>query len=223
MIITKTETWEKRIPGAHIGILVLKKVPNLPNHPDLESAKSDLEIELRERYGSLDRKTLREITVFSAYDAFYRPFKKSYHVQLQLESVVFKGKNIFSPSTLVACMFMAELKTGLLTAAHDLEAVQLPLSGEVASGNETYQRLDGSSQELKDGDLFIKDQQGILSSVIYGPDQRTQIQSGTDQALYTTYGPPGIDQGQIQTQLETLEAYVRLFAPGAEQEILKVI
>ena len=223
MIINKTDNWQKRMPEASIGILVLKNVPNLSNHPDLESARRDLEIELRERYGSLDRKTLREIPVFSAYDAFYRPFKKTYHVQLQLESVVFKDKNIFSPSTLVACMFMAELETGLLTAAHDLASIELPLSGDVASGIETYQRLDGSQQQLKDGDLFIQDQQGILSSVIYGPDLRTQIQPGTNQALYTTYGPPGIDRHQIQTQIETLEAYVKLFAPQAERETLQVI
>ena len=68
----------------------------------------------------MDRKSLRDLPVFAAYDAFYRSFKKTYHVQLQLESVVFKDKTIFSPSALVACMFMAELETGLLTAAHDL-------------------------------------------------------------------------------------------------------
>lgn len=222
-MITKSDRWNSEQPEAFIGILSLSNAPNLPNHPDLDAARNELELELREKYGSLDRQTLREIPVFRAYDAFYRSFKKTYHVQLQLESVVFKGKKIFSPSALVACMFMAELKTGLLTAAHDLVSVEMPLTGEVASGSETYQRLDGSNQQLKDGDLFIKDQQGILSSVIYGPDQRTQIQSDTNQALYTTYGPPGIDREQIQSQLETLKEYVKLFAPQSKLETLQII
>lgn len=171
----------------------------------------------------MDRKSLRETPVFSAYDAFYRPFKKSYHVQLQLESVVFKGKSIFSPSALVACMFMAELKTGLLTAAHDLTALDLPLIADLAVGNETYLRLDGSQQTLKEGDMYIRDQVGVLSSVIYGPDQRTQIRPDTDQAVFTTYGPPGISKTRVQEELEILENLIRIFSPAAERSLLVVL
>ena len=215
--------WKDKIPGASVGLIVFLNVPNQLVSPELTKAKNVLEIELRDRFGDLDRKSLREQPTMAAYDAFYRQFRKSYHVQLQLESVVFKGKSIFSPSALVGCMFMAELKTGLLTAAHDFNMLQLPLLADIAEGGETYQRLDGSQQELKVGDLYIKDQQGILSSVIYGPDQRTQIQPGTSQAAFTTYGPPGISPAQIEEQLEILEGYVRLFAPDLERELLIVL
>jgi DNA/RNA-binding domain of Phe-tRNA-synthetase-like protein len=222
-MIKKTARWIHEQPEAKIGILALNNVPNLSNHPNLDLAMKDLEKKLRIQYGALDRKALKEQVVFKAYDDFYRAFKKTYHVQLQFESVVFKGKDIFSPSALVACMFMAELQTGLLTAAHDLTAIEGHLLGDVASGDETYQRLDGSKQQLKAGDLFIKDNQGILSSVIYGPDKRTQIGLNTDQAIYTTYGPPGILVGQIQAQLELLEDYVRIFSPQLKRVILEVI
>lgn len=222
-MINKSQTWINNLPDAYVGSLIINNAPNLPAHEALDSARLDLENELRDRFGSLDRKSLRHDPVLAAYDAFYRPFRKTYHVQLQLESVVFKRKSIFSPSALVACMFMAELKTGLLTAAHDLTAVDLPLIAEVASGEETYQRLDNTEQELKNGDLFIKDQQGILSSVIYGPDKRTQIRSDTSRVLYTTYGPPGIGRQQIRDQLEILETFVKLFAPQAVREELSVV
>jgi len=212
-----------KMPQASVGLLVLKGAPNLSDHAELKITKGKLEQELRDRFGNMDRKSLREEPVMAAYDAFYRQFRKSYHVQLQLESVVFKGKPIFSPTALVASMFMAELKTGLLTAAHDFSLLQLPLLADIAEGGETYQRLDGSQQELKPGDLYIKDQQGILSSVIYGPDQRTQIQSDTSQAAFTTYGPPGISPAQIEEQLEILEGYVRLFAPDAKRDLLVVL
>lgn len=216
-MIELSARWKEVLPDACVGLLAVKNVPNPKDHPDLKSAREALEAELRSRYRGMDRKSLREIPVFAAYDAFYRPFKKSYHVQLQLESVVFKDKSIFSPSALVASMFMAELETGLLTAAHDLTALALPLVADVAAGNETYQRLDGSEQILKEGDMYIRDQEGILSSVIYGPDQSTQIRPETDQAVFTTYGPPGISKNQIQEQLEILESFIKLFAPAAER------
>lgn len=223
MTITKTESWT-RLPGqALVGILILRNAPNQQSHPDLDHARAELENDLRDKYGSLDRKAIREDPIWGAYDAFYRSFRKTYHVQLQLESVVFKGKGILSPSALVTCMFMAELKTGLLTAAHDLSAVELPLVAEIAAGIESYQRLDGGEQGLKTGDLFIRDRQGILSSVIYGPDRRTQIRPQTTEALFTTYGPPGITLDQIQAELEILEGYIRLFAPQAVREELSVI
>lgn len=215
--------WKEVFPAACIGLLAVKNAPNQKDHTDLKSAREKLEAELRSKYRAVDRKSLRETPVFAAYDAFYRPFKKSYHVQLQLESVVFKDKPIFSPSALVACMFMAELETGLLTAAHDLTTLGLPLVADAAVGLETYQRLDGSNQTLKEGDMYIRDQEGILSSVIYGPDQRTQIRPDTDKAVFTTYGPPGISKDQIQEQLEILESFIQIFSPNAERSLLVVV
>jgi len=222
-MIELSTRWKEVFPEACIGLLVIKNAPNQKDHPDLKSAREKLEADLRSKYGAMDRISLRETPVFAAYDAFYRSFKKSYHVRLQLESVVFKSKPIFSPSALVACMFMAELVTGLLTAAHDLTTLGLPLVADAAVGLETYQRLDGSEQILKEGDMYIRDQEGILSSVIYGPDQRTQIRENTAQAVFTTYGPSGISKDQVQEQLEILEGYLRIFAPTAERSSLLVI
>jgi DNA/RNA-binding domain of Phe-tRNA-synthetase-like protein len=222
-MIHLSDSWIGTARGTSVGLLAVKNVQNLKDHPDLRTAREELEVDLRSRYSGLDRKLLRDLPVFAAYDAFYRPFKKSYHVQLQLESVVFKDKPIFSPSSLVSCMFMAELKTGLLTAAHDLTTLDLPLTADLAVGNETYLQLDGSEQMLKEGDMYIRDQKDIISSVIYGPDHRTQIRPDTDQAVFTTYGPPGISKVQVQEQLEILESFIKIFSPAAEQSVLMVL
>lgn len=222
-MITLSPAWHKERQPACVGILVVRNAPNCKTNPDLVEASRRLEGELRERFGALDRNGLRDLPVYAAYDAFYRRFRKTYHVQLQLESVLFKGKSIQFPSALVGAMFMAELNSGLLTAAHDLEALKLPLIANIALGGEIYQRLDGAQQALKEGDLYIKDQLGILSSVIYGPDQRTQIRPDTTQAVYTTYGPPGISKRQVLSGLEILEGYLRLFAPNLECDVLAVL
>jgi len=221
-MISISLTLSKKIPDTCIGILAVREVDNYSDHPALKEAREDLEVELRDRYGALDRKGLRDLPVFSAYDSFYRPFKKTYHVQLQLESILFKDKSILSPSVLVGAMFMAELQTGLLTAAHDLAILELPITADIALGNESYLRLNGTHQGLKAGDLYIRDGQSVLSSVIYGPDQRTRIQPDTTQVVYTTYGPPGISREQVLEELEILEGYLRLFAPQLKREVLGV-
>ncbi len=218
-----SEEWKEQDPPSCVGVLGLANCPNLPDHPDLAAARSKLVQELIDSYQNLDREALRREPVFAAYEAFYRRFRKTYHVQLQLESVVHKGKPLFSPSALVSAMFMAELKTGLLTAAHDADSLKGQLTASIANGDEVYTRLDGSSQTLKAGDLYIQDQIGILSSVIYGPDHRTRIRQDTSAVIYTTYGPPGISKGQIQDQLEILEGYIMVFAPDLVRSFLSVL
>jgi DNA/RNA-binding domain of Phe-tRNA-synthetase-like protein len=222
-MIALTERFKVEEPQARVGLLDLECGANLPSHPELTAARLDLEQELRDRYGGLDRKQLRELPVFSAYDSFYKRFRKSYHVQLQLESVAFQGKPIGSPSALVLCMFMAELKTGLLTAGHDFAALDPPLEADIAAGGESYQLMGGAAQQLKSGDLYIRDQQGILSSIIYGPDRRTAIRENTGRAVFTTYGPPGISPDQVREELILLEDYIRLFSPQAKCHRLTVL
>ena len=174
-----SDNWKTAYPDAHVGVLVMRDVINPPSHAELEQRKVALEQDLRSRYADHDRAALTQLPVLQAYAAYYRRFKKTYHVQLQLESIVFKGRSIPSVAALVEAMFMAEIKNLLLTAGHDLDALQLPLTLDVARGDERYTLLRGQEQELKAGDMFIRDGTGVISSILYGPDQRTAINAQT--------------------------------------------
>ncbi len=117
---------------------------------------------------------------------------------------------------------MAEVDNLLLTAGHDLDALQLPLTLEAATGGERYITLRGQEQELKPGDMYIADRAGIVSSILYGPDQRTQIQPQTRNVMFTIYAPAGIDEPAIVKHLEDIRQNVQLVAPRARVELLKV-
>ncbi len=118
---------------------------------------------------------------------------------------------------------MAELSNLLLTAGHDLDAVRGELVADVASGQETYTLLNGQQQLLKPGDMFIRDQDGVLSSVIHGPDYRTRIVAGTTRVLFTVYVPAGIEDPAVEKHLGQIRDSVLLVAPGAEVEGLGVV
>ena len=72
----------------------------------------------------------------------------------------------------------------------------MPIRLDVTSGDEIYTLMRGQPQQVKPGDMIISDGKGIMSNIIYGPDQRTQIQPGTRNVLYTTYAPAGIARRQ---------------------------
>lgn len=217
-----TSAWALDFPMSHAGILVMHNVNNPSQHPELEKRKAELEEQIRSQFLGQDRAALSSHPVLQAYNAYYKRFKKSYHVQLQLESIAWKGKSIPSVSALVESMFMAELKNMLLTAGHDLDLLQPPLTLDVSKGTETYTLMRGDEQILKPDDMFISDQNGVISSIIYGPDQRTQITPSTRNVVYTVYAPAGIDRQVVENHLSDIRDYVLLFAPQAQTQLLVI-
>ncbi len=217
-----TLSWKSAFPNAHAGILVMGNTNNPAQHPELEKRKAQLEEQLRTQFAGQDRATLSSHPILQAYNTYYKRFKKSYHVQLQVESIAWKGKSIPSVSALVEAMFMAEVKNMLLTAGHDLDKLNLPLTLDVSKGYETYTLMRGEQQVLKPDDMFISDQSGIISDIIYGPDKRTQITADTRNVIFTIYAPSGIDEQTVQKHLEDIRDYVMIIAPEAKVELLKV-
>ena len=217
-----TTAWKSAFPEAHVGLLAMREVLNPVQHPRLEERKTELEAELRSRFSGQDRGALSGHPVLQAYNTYYKRFKKSYHVQLQLESIIGKGKSIPSVSALVEAMFMAEMKNLLLTAGHDLDKLQLPLTLDVSKGTESYTLMRGDQQVLKPGDMLIGDQAGVISSIIYGPDQRTQIVPDTHSVLFTVYAPKGIEVQAVESHLDDIRAFILIFAPQAQVELHRV-
>jgi len=221
-MLTLAQSWHTTYPGASQGLLVMRGLANPEAHAELERRKAELEAGLRTRFAGYDRSAFNALPVIRAYNDYYGRFKKSYHVQLQLESVVLKGKSLPRVAALVECMFMAELKNQMLTAGHDLETLREPLRLDVARGDEVYTLLNGKHETLKAGDIFMADAEGVTSSVIYGPDQRTRLTPDTRRVLFAVYAPPGIEHATVHQHLEDIQANVRVIAPGAAVELLKV-
>ena len=112
-------------------------------------------------------------------------------------------------------MFAAEIDAGLLTAGHDLEAISSPLVADVARPGERYLGIGGKAIEVKPGDMLIRDREGILSSVLYGPDQRTRLLPKTSSVLFTTYAPAEIPNDYLDGHQRRLEELVQIQSPSA--------
>jgi len=222
-VIEISEGWKKLYPGAIIGILVMRGVENPPRHAGLDSLGKDIESQLRAKFLAGGREALKAHPVLAAYESYYRRFRKTYHVALQLESVVWKNRGIPSVSSMVKAMFMAELSNMLLTAGHDLAKTEPPLRLDVGRGTETYTALGGEQKAVKESDMMISDAAGVISSIIGGPDQRTSISADTRSLLFTVYAPPGIGAPLVRSHLEDLRGYVGMVSPEAVAERMATI
>ena len=222
MKVQVADAWRTAYPGASIGILAMDGVENPPEHAALAEHVRQVEAELRSRWDGKTRADLNLLPEFEAYRGYYRRFDKTYHVQLQFESVVLKGRPLRSNGSLVLAMFAAELNNRLLTAGHDVSMIEGDVSVDVAQGGERYVGIGGREQTMQPGDMFIPDHVGVISRVLYGPDDRTRIVPSTRQALFCVYAPAGVPPEAVERHLSEIASNARLVAPGAtivQQEV----
>ena len=215
-MIELTQEWRSTHPGAAMGILIINDINFSDRPPQLEQKKMALETQLRDRYQGQDRSAILQLPVMQAYSTYYKRFRKTYHLLLQLESIIIKGKPIPKAPALVEAMFMAELESLLLTAGHDLDQINDPIIVDASSGEEVYTLLRCETVSCKTGDMVMVDPQGVFCSIIYGQDQRTRITDKTQNVLYAVYVPPGIASDLIERHLRDLEQNVGLISSEAK-------
>src|SRR5687768_9524973 len=168
-------SWREAHSGASVGLIAFQDVANPASNDKLNDLTSALEDEVRSRLGSADRETIRAIPPLPAYAAYYKRWGQRYHVAMQLESVAQKGKALPRVAALVEAMFIAELRNLLLTAGHDLDALELPVRLTVGSG-ESFIAPNGREMTVKADDMFIAGAQGrVLSAIITGPSAVARI------------------------------------------------
>jgi DNA/RNA-binding domain of Phe-tRNA-synthetase-like protein len=218
--ISATDDWRTSHPGAIIGLLELSDTGGVHTSPELDARKREVESHLRERYHGFTRKDFLALPILSAYDRYYNRFDKTYHVQLQLESIVLKGKSLPAVSPLVDANFMAEVETLLLSAGHDAARLVEPVVMDVSRDGDSMTQMNGTPKIIRAGDMVMRDAGGLACSILYGQDNRSPISSETSHVLYVAYAPPGVPAQAVEAHLRRIEANIRLFSPSAVLEQL---
>ncbi|MCX8062954.1 MAG: phenylalanine--tRNA ligase beta subunit-related protein [Anaerolineales bacterium] len=223
LLLETTPEWQSTHPAAQIGLLELSQVENQRPCPALEERKRFLAESLRHRYGHLSRAELIRLPVMDAYVRYYKRFDKTYHVLLQLESLVHKGKNFHQVSPLVDANFMAELETFALTASHDADKLSNKLWIDIAREGDTFCQMGGAVKQIPKGDMVMRDEYKICCSIPYGQDQYSPITPQTTHVLYVTYAPAGVPSDAIYFYWEKVLEYVKLCSPKTIIEQQRII
>jgi len=221
--IMVTDGWKEAHLGAQMGLLEISGVDNTKPSPELEQEKRNIEARLREKYAGFSRDDFLALPAMGAYHRYYRKFGYTYHVLLQLESVVLKGKSLPKVSPLVDANFAAELETLILTAGHDVAQLESPVVIDVARENDEITQMNGARKAVPVGDMLMRDVQGVSCTILRGQDNRSPISKATTHVLYVSYVPDGVPEEQVRAQLDTMERYVRLFSPDCVLEQSEVI
>jgi len=216
--ISATAEWRAAHRGAVIGLLELSGVENAHPSPQLDERKRNIEARLRERYRGFTRRDFLSLPVMAAYAQYYKRFDKTYHVLLQVESIVSKGKSLPNVSPLVDANFTAELDTLVLTAGHDADKLDGAVSIDVSRDGDHLTQMDGASKAIRAGDMIMRDAKGICCSILYGQDNRSPISVETSHVLYVAYAPADVPADTVEAHLHAVEEHVRVTAPQAVRQ-----
>lgn len=218
LMISGTAEWRAAHPEGVIGLLELSGVTNMQASSQLNERKRETEARLRQNYAGFRRQDFLALPMMAAYDQYYKRFNKTYHVQLQVESIVLKGKNLPDVSPLVDANFTAEVETFVLTAGHDADRLTAPVVIDVSRVDDEMTQMNGETRVIRAGDMVMRDAGGLACSILYGQDNRSPITPATRHVLYVAYAPPGVPQEVVAAQLHQIEQNIRLFAPQANVE-----
>ena len=168
---------------------------------------------LREKYADYDRKALFGENV---YFRFFRKFKKTYPVMMQLESFLLKGRPFPIDNSVTAIPFLAELETQSLSGTHDVDFVRGAVRLFAGTEKAPFAGMRGEEVHTYPGDFCARDDEGIIFSMIAGADARTCAKPGSRHVFYPVFGVTGQPAGEIAAVLDRLEEYVRTLAPEAD-------
>jgi DNA/RNA-binding domain of Phe-tRNA-synthetase-like protein len=179
---------------AIFGSLIIKDIPNKKKSLPFELKKSQLEKSIQNTYN------VDEDYILNFYKEYFKKWSKSYPIDFQIKSIS-KGKRLPNISVLVDSMFYAEMKNKILTSGHDLDQINGNLKFEVSNGHESYLKFDGKDQQLKKGDIYLRDDKNILASILYGPAKSTSITMNTKNVLFLAWCPVGITADIVKNHL----------------------
>lgn len=199
-------------PSAHFGSLTVRGLENMKQDDILEEAKQLLEKEIRDDYPEP-----RDDPVIGNYTLYYDKWGKTYPISYQIKSLK-KGRGFPNISVYVDCMFMAELKNRTLTSGHDLDAIKGELVYDLADEGETYVKLNGDTQSLVKNDIVLRDEEGILASILFGPAMRTSIKNETRNPLYFAWCPVGVNREGVEEHLSNISHYLCLVYGNIDSE-----
>lgn len=68
---------------------------------------------------------------------------------------------------------------------------------------ETFKGMRGTVQ-CREGEIVLRDAEGIIASLFQGPDYRTRLARSTKDVIFFVFSVPGIDTEQIREGTDTI-------------------
>lgn len=214
----KNFVWDASIDeDRHLGILEVRYPDSSEWNTAAFDELKDRELEaIRTEGAEYDRETwFRQ----EPYFRYFRKFKKTSPVMMQVESFLLKGRPFPEGRYTNSVAFLTELKTRCLMGSHDAEKIEGDLIIYQENEKTDFPSIHGGEAHSYPGDMTCRDDESVVVSMIAGADARTCLSDDSRHVLYFAFGTPGMAAETLERYLLQVEDYVKVLAPAAIAEM----
>ena len=209
---SKSAVYEQQYPGVPFGVTLISGCTNFENPEGFDAHKRKLLRKMRKR------ETLKRITDrINHYEAFFAGFGFPCPLPGHLKRTINSGFPRYN--LMVDAHFMAEMCAGILVAVTDYDRFEGALTLDVAEEGENFVGMGQRDMRTKDGEIVLRDEQGIVCILCQGADEKTRVSENTENVLFYGYGIPGVDAGFLKEGLTISAEAMSEFGNGTIEEI----
>lgn len=221
-MLLRSDRLESMYPAVPFGELMVQNLR--PDHHEAFGEFVQREItRIKPDFENYEREKFVKTEPMCYYVKYFKKFRKTYFVLQQIESIFVKNHIFPETISIVQALFLTELKHGVLIAACDTDQMKTPYVIDVALGGESYTGFQGGIITLKEGDILLRDAEGIVVSNIYGQGMRTRVSNNTENVMFAIMGVEGVTRTVVESALDSLQSYLQALSSNVLSKPLEII
>jgi DNA/RNA-binding domain of Phe-tRNA-synthetase-like protein len=207
--LTITDAYRRQFPNLSFGIGTIQNCTYFEKSESFKLYKRELLRKMRRR------SNLAQIEErINLYDQFFKkwgyPCPLPSHFKRTIE-MGFPIVNLYIDTHIIA-----EMCHGILMAIQDLDRFHGEWRLDLANEGEAFQGVSGKVIRCKEGEIVLRDGEGIVCSLFQGPDFKTRIEPASKNIVVYVFTAPGIQEEQVSNGLQLAVEILEKFGNGRD-------
>jgi DNA/RNA-binding domain of Phe-tRNA-synthetase-like protein len=207
--LTISDAYRNRFPNLGFGVGTIQDCVFFEKREDFKLYK-------REHLRKLKRRvTLAQMEErIHLYDEFFQEWGYACPLPGHLKRTVEMGFPIVN--LYIDAHIVAEMCQGILMAIQDLDRFRGAWTLDLAREGETFQGVSGKIVICKDGEIALRDGEGIVCSLFQGPDSKTKVDPASKNVVVYVFAAPGIEENPVSDGLQLVLEILEEFGHGKD-------
>ena len=207
--LTITDAYRQRFPELSFGIGTVQDCVYFEKSEPFKLYKRELLRKMRRRA------TLAEIEKrIGLYDQFFKGWGYPCPLPDHLKRTVEMGFPIVN--LYIDAHIIAEMNHAILMAIQDLDRFRGSWRLDLGREGETFQGVSGRMICCKEGEIVLRDDEGIVCSLFQGPDSKTKIDETSKNIVVYVFTAPGIEEEHVSNGLQLAVEVLQKFGNGKD-------
>jgi DNA/RNA-binding domain of Phe-tRNA-synthetase-like protein len=207
--LTISDAYRHRFPNLVFGIGTIQDCVFFEKREDFKLHKRELLRKLKRRVTLAQNEERIHL-----YDEFFQEWGYSCPLPGHLKRTVEMGFPIVN--LYIDAHIIAEMCQGILMAIQDLDRFRGSWTLDLAKEGETFQGVSGKAVICKDGEIVLRDEEGIVCSLFQAPDFKTKVDSGSRNIAVYVFTAPGIEEISVSDGLQLVLEILGEFGHGKD-------